>query len=219
MNVNGQPDQEQEIVTMADEPTPQIEEQESRLPVEPKRGRSSHIIYYSIAFTIALAVVVGYLIVNISTTRLNPNCGTGLSCMNQSEVISLFGPSGTYRSYITTDPKTIYNLTNDSSITEAWVVVYGNTTPKSTLLEGVFRIQNPKVKYDQILYSEASHITYNVTNATVNGMTYSAFSYPSNGTFLSLVGYKNNELTQIIYVGSHAPSIADLASAISVDMP
>lgn len=197
-----------------------------------KKGRSKRFYaLLAIAFVIVVAVVILLYSVD-NSTRFNPSCGPGLSCMNQSEAESLIGPGGVYNSSTSTNPAVIQQLVNASmaiGATQFWFVSYTNNP--SIITEAVIASSNSRQEYTQLVtrpenpYHISNHTSNGITvtsgyNYTLNGMTYS-FVGNTNDTdgvsFIGIVGYKHNETAQ--FVGSGKLSVPAIAGVISEDLP
>ena len=162
--------------------------------------------------------------VNVQT----PTCGTGNSCLSQSEMSALIG-AGTYNAIYTNDPTTISMMYGSSgqngtflngNVTAMWLIGYNHTTSgylgSVGILEFVFQSPIARTLYAKELAADTA-TSFNVTNATSNGLTY---SYSGGSAFINatiLVGYKNDKLVQFLALGKYVPE-AQLVSAISGDL-
>ncbi|MDE1851813.1 MAG: hypothetical protein KGH69_03965 [Candidatus Micrarchaeota archaeon] len=166
-------------------------------------------------------------------------CGSGNSCVSNSEAVSLIGSGGNYQSgYLPDFASSMakaeavsggnysdYVYTNN--ITSLYVVVYNftptNSSPQAylkakSLIETVFVSPHPKALYDYNLNQSFGY--FNVTNATLNGLTYSYLG--SNGQYgfssSELIGYKNGEFVSFISPNAYIDPTT-LATVVSKDMP
>ena len=103
-----------------------------------------------------------------------------------------------------------YNFTTNTSN-------YTAVLNSKDLIETVIVSPHPQAIYRYNL--NASFGGYTVTNATMNGLTYSYLGgsqYGINST--SMIGWKNGEVVYVIATGSYIPQ-QTLATVVSGDMP
>ena len=168
--------------------------------------------------------------VNTSTVQ-NSSSSVVLS---NNQMQTLLGVSGNYSITTTTGSafaaqlnKSIANTTNTYSTyynylkngTEEWNVIYKNTTSSgniSSIEEIIVKSTTPKIalKFFGLLGSK-----YNVTNATMNGLTYNyASSVSGQFSFTALEGYKGDYATIVLVSGKQIAQ-TELASAVTSDIP
>ncbi len=173
---------------------------------------------------------------NMNGTALTVGGGQGKSYLSQAEMQALFGP-GTYFSsgdanatslgVIISANSSNYPTTAflNNNVSAYWQVVYNitgaellinGTYASPTVLEQVFQTPVPEFVYSKVLSAIGG--TFNVTNTTYGGMTYSyARQAAMNGTAF-MVAYKGSEVS-IVYVVGKPTSISALAAALAGDMP
>jgi hypothetical protein len=160
------------------------------------------------------------------------SCGPASYCINEPEAASLLGTGGAYNASTSTNLKLMplalayapRNASGDleSNVT-AWVVQYSVKGGKSqggsanlALTEEVFRTGNVESLYAQMIHH--SQNTYNVTNVTLDGMTYAYEGVSINGyNSTQFVGYRNSTITYLSVSGAVLNSTV-LAGIVAEDM-
>ncbi len=165
-----------------------------------------------------------------SATSGNP----GQVYLSQNQYAALLGTGGAYNSsgeqnasalgaYMNYIGKSNSSAAFLNNVTAAWEVGYtmNSSSSKAISLELVFQASNAKAIYTQLMNSSRSG-SYNVTNATLNGMTYDYVGFPGTAYFAggstALIGYKDNYVVFFYSLGGYASQSA-LASDISGDLP
>lgn len=168
--------------------------------------------------------------VNTSTVQ-NSSSSVVLS---NNQMQTLLGVSGNYSIISLTGSafaaqlnKSIANTTNPYSTyynylkngTGEWNVIYKNTTSSgniSSIEEIIVKSTTPKIalKFFEILGTK-----FNVTNATMNGLTYNyASSVSGESSFTALEGYKGDYASVVLVSGKQIAQ-TELASAVTSDIP
>ena len=163
---------------------------------------------------------------NIST----PTCGPSNSCIGMNDVISLIGGGGVYNSSYVHGAELKNQLNGSQSIfvnnvTGAYEVSYSIIGPQQNtsyngstyLSESLFTSPHAKSLY--VAGLKNFNETYEVSNATLNGMTYSyavAHSVTSNSTVV--VFWKDNATGLVLVLGRNINPM-ELANTVSMDIP
>ncbi len=160
---------------------------------------------------------------------LAANCGAGNSCLSKSELEAMVGPVTGYNATSTTNPGAIAVLVGakgvnssilSGNVTEIWVVGANttSTSPPMAVLELVYQSPVAQKIYASLL-TNSGIAMYNVTNSTLNGLTYSYSGAQSQyGSGATLFGYKGNEIVYFWSIGKYVDA-QTLATAIASDMP
>lgn len=193
-----------------------------------------------IGVTVVVAIVVVALLYlyrspsNVIILNNNSKGGPGQSYLSQVELQTIYGP-GLYRAsgnanatkfgdYISRNSTGTTLPFLQNNVTEYWAVDYNITSAKSVnasgtivkpfVFEKIFQSPVAKFVYDKMLVNT----TFNVTNATLNGMTYSYLTVPRFNDTTVFVARKGNEAVIITIFGVN-PSITALAAAVNGDIP
>ena len=151
--------------------------------------------------------------------------GGGQYLLTQDQFSALVGPGGTYNIPTYTNYTSAYaQYSNGTSIftnnvTGAWTVWYNTTSSNSSALEIVIQSPNSAKALYTYWIKHLSSSTYNVTNATTSGLTYSYYGLQNPYYSTSyMVGYKDNYLVLFISLKNYV-SQTQLASTIAGDLP
>ncbi len=157
--------------------------------------------------------------------------GPNQSYMSESQVINLVGQGGIYSgcefANVSASGNPIY-----SNITNAWIVQYTTPNGAPELDEQTFQAAQPSsVKH---LYTDFSNrllmygasatplstpYTFNITNATANGMTYSYVLMHTNTNGAMLIGFKGSEIMAVFVNTTSQLNMSSLINTASDDMP
>lgn len=149
--------------------------------------------------------------------------GPGQGYMSQSEASQLLGAGGTYNATYLSGYSASHEFSHNASIftnnvSAAYVASYGLNTSSSheALLDIVFQSSKAQFLYAHAIANASRSSSFNTTNATVNGMTY---SYLNAGGYLQeLIGYKGTDLALVLVVG-HPVAETQLAAIVAGDLP
>ncbi len=159
--------------------------------------------------------------------------GSNQSYMSESQVINLVGQGGIYSGCELVNVSTagtgnpIYN-----NVTSAWLVQYTAPNGALELNEQTFQAVQPSIV--KPLYTDFSNrlltygtsatplstpYTFNVTNATANGMTYSYVLMHTNTNGAMLIGFKGSEIMAVFVNTTSQLNMSSLINTASDDMP
>ena len=166
-----------------------------------------------------------------ATTTLNTSTVSTSSnsvYLSQSQVISLFGVGGNYsvKSYVgaaftaelnsqKANTTSTVNYTYLENGTGEWGVVYENKTLHVALIEQVIESTTPKIA---LKFFQTTGAKFNVTNATVNGLTYNFVSTGAPFNSTGLIGYKGDYVVYVLGIGKQISQSA-IATAIATEIP
>ncbi len=172
---------------------------------------------------IAVSWIIIVIIIIIVAWSLGGVGGINRYFMSYSEVVSFLPPGGVYN---VTGPVGIdeipglatrigvpYFLVNN--VTDAWKATYFTNQSRYQLIETIF--QTPKPTYIYYKYTLGS--PWNVTNTTLDGMTYSYIILRDTGTQVYFVGYKGDYVATLEFYTNFTVNITKLAATISGDLP
>ena len=160
--------------------------------------------------------------------------GPGQWIMSKSEISGLTASGGAYNSSGTINSTMLayYSdlyVSNQSgyfahNVTGFWFMAYdlnGTKNNNASVIEWVFSSPNAKSLYTKEVRNNTSE--YNVTNATVDGLTYSyeGLNESINGYYLRetvLVGYKDQGIAYVLDAGGYIPR-TQLATTVAGDIP
>lgn len=156
----------------------------------------------------------------------NATCGPGNSCMSQTELASLSG-AGAYSAKYTQDPAIIADWISGSSntpsiltgnVTVLWNVSYEVSGKNPNNLTREFVGKSPIAQQIYMHYLKVNTPGFNITNATLNGLTYSYTGISNNYlNYTAFLGYKDGTFVTVVSE-DHIDSNG-LASIISGDIP
>ncbi len=199
---------------------------------------ANRILMIVAAMVAVTAIIIALVLVYGHGAQSAPSAGggPGSSYLSKTEAQSLFG-QGTYTSTGDANSTSLGQLvstnvsTNDTTaflygnVTAYWQVMYNMSGAKMAIngseispfaVEQVFETPVPRLIYAKMLGSSGS---FNVTNSTTDGATY---SYSQQGITMNgttfLVAYKSNEVS-LVYVLGKQINAQSLASAVAGDMP
>jgi hypothetical protein len=156
--------------------------------------------------------------------------GPGQSYMSQREAATLVGQYGKYQASGTMNSTVIARMIStlpqrvseymSGNVTAVYQLVYFLNTTHATLSEVVY-VTNPKSSAAQRFYTwllSSSQVHFNATNATSDGMFYSYASQSMPSNTVSIIGWKNNEVTTVAISGGSI-SVSALVATVAGDMP
>jgi hypothetical protein len=164
----------------------------------------------------------------------NATCGPGNYCLSKSEMASLLGGTGGNYSAVYGDKYSFLTqiFASQSSgnttaifnnVTGAYIIGYNQSNVTSSTktgtatIEAVLKSNNAKWVYEQMMRNSST--SWNATNATMNGLTYS-YTGAASSAFAAtyFVGYKDGAAVWVLSIGSQLPQ-QQLATDVSGDIP
>lgn len=166
--------------------------------------------------------------VNTSSNTSTVSTSSNSVYLSQSQIQSLLGVEGNYSitSYVgaafaaklnesKANTTSTANYTYLQNGTGEWGVVYENTTSHVAFLEELIKSTTPKIG---LKFFQSTGIKFNVTNATLNGLTYNFESTGAPFNSTGLLGYKGDYMAYVVVVGKQIPQ-TELTSVIASDIP